>query len=43
MDWYNLIFVTQSILLIKNYFGYILNQKTVNLASNAAFQISLFK
>jgi hypothetical protein len=43
MDWYNLIFVTQSILLIKSYFGYILNQKTVNLASNAALQISLFK
>jgi len=28
-----LIFVIQSILLIKSYFGYILNQKTLNLAS----------
>lgn len=38
-----LIFVIQSILLIKSYFGYILNQKTLNSASNEAFQISLFK
>lgn len=43
MDGYNLIFVTQNILFIKSYFGYLLNQKTVNSASNAAFQISLFK
>ena len=38
-----LIFVIQSILLIKSYFGYIPNQKTLNSTSNAAFQISLFK
>lgn len=31
MDWYNLIFVSQSILLIKSYFGYILNQKTLKI------------
>jgi hypothetical protein len=38
-----LIIVIQSILLIKSYFGCNLNQKTLNSASNATFQISLFK